>query len=436
MARDDSWKKGFEQAELLTSRSEKLTINLENWNVENISNQNLSRSSLRVIDDGNLGGNTCLGHSDEAWQGLIEGAEQSVRYGDEAVFSFSQHSLSSYHEKTANNFEEVPEDEVMSFLNELLGFFREVAPEVTLNVSFNKSYSEIELETSRGGSLKENKSNYSLTVYLPIPGGGSSFGRYFEQDEMFSRLPEAELNEFLREFELAEEVSCPDTGRLPVLFTPGALYFFTVSLNEGISAANIYRETSPLVGSRENKIFSEKISVTDRPHREDAGASRHFDDEGIPTREQKVVEEGFLKDYIYDLEYAARMDARPKGNGLKKGLFSSGIDVPVSPSFVNPTIEPGEEKKEDMISGLDEGIMVESIVGFHSSNYSQGHFSVQAHGYHIKDGELKGRLEDVMIAGNIYDDFDRVSAVGRRLYPGRFGYYPYVLVPDIQVSAR
>ncbi len=436
MVRDRDWQERFDQAELLTVKEEDLSIALENWQVENISNQSLTRSSLRVIDDGNLGGNTGFGQSDKAWQELLEGAEQSVQYGDEAVFSFSQHSLSSFHERNENNFNSVSEDQLIDFIGEVLEFFRRSAPEVTLNLSLGKSYSEIELRTSRSARLRENRSNFGLMVSIPIPGGGSRFYRVFEQDEMFTKLPEAELTEFLREYEKAGEVSSPDTGRMPVIFTPRALYFFTVSLTEGIGADNIYRQTSPLQEKLGERIFSPAINITDRPHMEDAGSRRYFDDEGIPTRQQVIVDEGVLENYIYDLEHAARMEEKPRGNGLKRSLFSSGMGVPVSPSLVNPVIDPGETDKEDMISGLNEGIMVENIVGFHSSNYSQGHFSVQAHGYHIQEGELKGRLEDVMIAGNIYEDFMEVEAVGDKLYPGSYGYYPYMLVPDIQVSAR
>ncbi len=426
----------FDQAELLTTENKELNIKVENWQVEDISSSDLTRSSLRVIEKGSLGSNTSFGQSDKSWHKLLTGAGKSAQYGDEAVFSFSQHSLNSYHEREEKNFHASRPEDIIFFIEKLLDFFRASASDLTLNVSLSKTYEKITLQTSRSARLRENKTNYRLVVSVPIPGGGSQFARYFEQSEMFGTIPEVELNQFLREFSAASEVSCPQTGNLPVIFTPRSLYFFMVAFKEGISAANIYQEISPLQDRRERKIFSENISVIDQPHMEAAHNRRYFDDEGIPTREQKLVEEGVLQKYLYDLEYASRLDAKPLGNGLKRSLFSSGIEVPVNPSPVNPVIEPGSSRKEDLIADLQEGIMVENIVGFHSSNYSQGHFSVQAHGYHIKEGELQGRLEDVMISGNIYDDFKQVEGVGRKLYPGYFGYYPYLLVPDIQISGR
>ena len=83
---------------------------------------------------------------------------------------------------------------------------------------------------------------------------------------------------------------------------------------------------------------------------------------------------------------------------------------------------------------MKEAVIVENVLGFHSSNYTQGHFSVQAHGFHVKNGGVKGRLEDVMIAGNIYNDFKAVSALGDRLYCTSFGHAPYMLVEGISVS--
>ncbi len=431
-----SWKRRFDQLELLTREERKLNISLENWQVENIAKSRMQKSALRVIEDGSMGENFSLGRSEKAAEELVRGAEQSVQYGDKAVFSFSDHSLNSFHEKEEKNYRAGQVDEIILFLEDVVDFFKSSAPDITLNLSFGKSYDEIQMETSRGAYLKDNQCNFSLMVSIPVSGGGSQFYRSFESSEMFSGIPEAELDQFLREFRSAGEVSRPETGKMPVIFSPRSLYLFTFSLQEGLRADNVFKGISPLIENLDTEIFSPRISVIDSPHMQEAGGRRFFDDEGIPTRRQKLVDEGVFKSFIYDQEHAARMNARPGGNGLRRGLFSSGIETPISPGMVNPTIEPGESSRDEMISSVENGILVENIVGFHSSNYSQGHFSVQAHGYHVREGKLQGRLEDVMIAGNIYDDFQKIKSVGRKLYPGRFGYYPYLLCPDIQVSSR
>ncbi|MFW6266025.1 MAG: metallopeptidase TldD-related protein [Halanaerobiales bacterium] len=426
-------KQEFDQAELLTLDTEELKISLENWDLQDLSQENLSRSSLRVIKDGQRGANTSFGKSDKVNEKLIKGAKESVRFGEKSYFDFSSSKVENKEDKQNNN---KGQEEIVDYLQEFLNFVKEKKSDFPLVVNFKQEWKEITIKTTEKGDLFQTKSNYSLGFGAPIPGGGSMIYRMVESPEFFTELPEEEIENFMEEYRLTEKVSVPETDSLPVVFSPRALYFLFVSLQEGISARNIFRETSPLLDRLGDKIFSKKLTIIDRPHMDKAGSRRAFDDEGIPTQKQKIVENGELKTYIYDLEHAARMDAEPKGNGMKSAMFGSGIDTPVTPGLVNPVIEPGDKSKKEIIGSIENGILVDGIVGFHSSNYHQGHFSVQAHGFHIKNGALKGRLQDVMIAGNIYEDFQRVEEIGNKLYPAYTGYTPYVLVDGIKVTGK
>ena len=429
-------KSRFDQAELLQVRENDFKITVENWEIQDLVHNDLEKAALRVVREGRSGSNSCFGDSEETLKGLLEGAEESARFGDPALFDYSDEKLEQFAELEKDKYEHTPPAMMLDFLEEVKGFIAGAGQDLTLNISLQKKYLEEKIATTRGGDLRENKTSFSLMVSFPVPGGGSELGRLFVQPEFFKRVPEQELQNLIYEHGKSREVSLPETGKLPVIFSPRSLYFLMIALLEGISGANIYRETSPLLGSLGEKIFSEKLSITDRPRMEAAGSRRSFDDEGVPTREQSIVKQGVLQNYIYDLEYAARMEEEAKGNGLKRTLFSEGIDTPVRPALINPVIEPGSSSREQMIEELEEGIMVENVVGFHSSNYQQGHFSVQAHGFHIQSGEIQGRLEDVMIAGNIYQDFHEVAAAGKTLYPGYYGYYPSLLVEGIQVTGQ
>ncbi len=429
-------KNNFDQAELLQVKEENFKISLENWDLQDLEQNNLQKNSLRVINNGKLGSNTSFGDIKESYHGLLAGAEKSAEFGDEAIIDFSDKKCQAFKAEEKNNYQQVSAAEMLDFIEELKQHMEDIASDLTLFINLEKEYLEQDIYTTSQGELADNKTNFSLSVFAPIPGGGSGLGRAFIQPEFFSELPEEELELFARDHKKSREVSCPRTGKYPVIFTPRALYFFSVSLVEGISGANIYQETSPLIDRLGEKIFSDKLSVLENPLMEEANGRRKFDDEGIPTQKQLIIDEGKLNSYIYDLEHAAKLDKTSTGNGVKRTLFGSGIDTPVRPALINPVIKPGTSSRQQMIENLEEGIMVENIIGFHSSNYEQGHFSVQAQGFHVRKGELVGRLEDVMIAGNIYQDFKEGVEVGEKLYPGYFGYYPYLLVEDIQITGE
>lgn len=429
-------KNKFDQAELLTKKSTEMTVSLENWDLQDISSQNLMSSSLRVVKNNKKGANTATGSSQKVQEKLITGAEESATYGEKMVFNFSASSLKNLSARPKEEYELAEAEEFFAFLEEFTDKFREMKSDLTLDVSLEKQLEKLEIKTTRGGNLQEDKTNFTLSFGAPIPGGGSQLFRYLESPSFFQDIPEKMIEDFIREYEKTEIVSVPSTGKMSVLFSPRALYFLFISLQEGISGRNIFQETSPLLDKKGEQIFSEKLNIIDRPRMKSAGGRRSFDDEGIPTSEQKIINQGCLENYIYDLEYASRLDAEPRGNGLKEAMFGGGIDTPVTPNLVNPVVETGEKSKKELLQEIKEGILVEDIIGFHSSNYPQGHFSMQAHGFHLKDGKLKGRLQDVMIAGNIYEDFKRVRAIGDTLYPAYKGYVPYILVDGVSVTGK
>ena len=429
-------KNRFEQKEYLKKQNDELKINIENWDLQDITQENLTASSLRVIKDGKLGSNTTLGESVKVKKNLIDGAEESAEYGEETDLVFSKESIDKLDPEIRKNYEKADAEKIFGFISEVSEYIKNKHENIVLDININKKYEKIKIATDNDGDLKEELVNFHFDFGAPIPGGGSKLYRSFNQEKMFSEIPKEEIDEFLAEYKNTHEISTPETAKMDVLFSPRALYFFFISLQAGISGRTIFQGTSPLMDKLDKKIFSDKINVNDKPHMKNAAGRRYFDDEGIPTSQKDIIKNGLLKNYIFDLEYANKMGEKSTGNGLKRTLFGEGIGTPVSPNFVNPVLEPGDKSKEDLLNSMDEGILVESVIGFQSSNYEQGHFSVQAQGFHVKNGELKGRLQDVMIAGNIYEDFEEIKGVGDKIYPNMKGYAPYLLVNNVSVTGK
>ena len=436
MNKMDEISKNFDKAEFLKKEVDKLKIKIENWDLENITQKNLVSSSLRVIKENKFGSNYTFGNSERTFNKLIAGARESAYYGEEAKFDFSRQKLNKKSLFNKDKFGKNDGKKLFGFIKDLLYYIEQKEKDITFNLRLNKSSNKISLKTTNQAELFEKNTNYQLRFGAPVPGGGSQISRTLEQDAMFEDICIDEINDFLRDYRNSYETSSPKTGNMPVLFSPNSLYFLFVSLNEGVSGKKVYQNISPLVDKRGEKIFSEKLFIVDKPHMKKSSSRRYFDDEGIKTDRTKIIDEGVLKNYIYDLEYSEKMKVEPTGNGLKKALFQEDISVPVTPSFINPVIETGNKTKKQLLSEIDEGIYVTNVIGFHSSNYEQGHFSVQAQGFHVKNGILQGRLQDVMMAGNIYNDFNNVIGIGNKLYPSMFGYAPYLLLEKISVTGR
>lgn len=436
MVMKEQLKKDFQQGELLTIEKEEFTLSIENWELQETSAQKLTKRALRVVKDGLMGSNYSLGRSPKSFSRLLTGARESVTYGSRSWFDFSTAVLQGEEQVEEASFHGISPQDLFTFLQSFMDYVKAEDVDLSLNVKLGKEFTRHQIETTNGGDLTAGVVNFYLFFSTPVPGGGSEIYRGLFSPTFFSEIPKDVVASLLQDYQNCQQVSVPKSGRLPVIFSPRALYFLPFCLEEGISGRNIYRQTSPLQDKLEKEVLSRQLTLVDDPHMATSPLRRSFDDEGVPTTRQVLVENGVLKDYIYDLEFASRLKKKPSGNGMKHGLFGGDISSPITPSLVNPVIRPGTSSPEEMIKEVEEGILVEQIVGFHSSNYSQGHFSVQAHGFHIQKGVVKGRLEDVMIAGNIYEDFKRVEKMSQELSFSFFGYAPYMLVDGVSVTGQ
>jgi PmbA protein len=106
-------------------------------------------------------------------------------------------------------------------------------------------------------------------------------------------------------------------------------------------------------------------------------------------------------------------------------------------------MSPGDKSFEEMVSGIDEGLMVHEFLGLGQGNPINGEFSVNVFlGYKIEKGKIVGRVKDVMLAGNAYAALNDITAVSkeREWISGSFSYFsglfPYVQVGKLNVTAK
>ncbi len=181
---------------------------------------------------------------------------------------------------------------------------------------------------------------------------------------------------------------------------------------------------------RGEKYF--KITVVDDATIDGKFGSASYDDEGVPHRRNTLVENGVLKGFIYDLKTAGQAGVESTGNG-SRGLF-----YPPDPSFTNIVLQPGQTPLKEIIASIDEGILVESLLGLGQGNIISGAFSNPlALAFKIEKGEIVGRVKDLSIAGNIYDLLKDVAAVSQEAqWVFNSFYAPYILIPEMNVAGK
>jgi PmbA protein len=149
-------------------------------------------------------------------------------------------------------------------------------------------------------------------------------------------------------------------------------------------------------------------------------------------RRNAFVEKGVLKGFIYDLKTAAQSGVESTGNASRQLFF------PPEPSFTNFVIQPGQTPLKDILAGMDEGILVEDLLGIGQGNIISGAFSNPlALAFKVEKGEIVGRVKDLSIAGNIYDLLKNVAAVSKEAqWVYNTFYAPYILIPEMNVAGK
>ena len=428
-------KTSVDQAELYWRRDHTISVQYENGRLQQITEDDLSSVALRVIDEGRLG-STFAVSPDQS--GLVDQAKAAAVHGDPAGFSFAPAaqypSVDAFDPKTAA----LTSEDLVSLCETALHAVRQNRNDLTMMVTAESGRRELVVETTEGAEGRFFASDATFAIGAPIQGAGMPVYKWVGSVSP-PPTPDALIEEFLAWYAWTETTSTPKTGRLPVIFAPEASFLYLLPLWAGVEGSAIEKGTSPLVDRLGEQILSERLSVIEDPLERAAYGARPFDDEGIPCRRRAIVDRGVLRGYLLDQRTASHLGEASTGNAVKRELFGGGTETKPSPWPIRLRLETGETPYRQMIADLDEGLLVYFGMGFHSGNYPQGQFAVQAIGFHIVDGKVVGRLDNTMISGDIYEDFQNVRALSAERGPA-LGFLeasaPYVLVDGLQVAGR
>ena len=160
-----------------------------------------------------------------------------------------------------------------------------------------------------------------------------------------------------------------------------------------ITSSAISRGTSFLKDKIGQKIFSNSVSIFDKPDILKGLGSQSFDSEGVKTETLKLVEQGILKDYLLDTY-----------NGKKLNLKSNGRCGGTS----NLYFDNGNLSYKDLLSSNSKCLYITETIG-HGSNIITGDYSVGATGFLVENGDFKYPVNEITIAGNFKDMFQNIT---------------------------
>ncbi len=202
-----------------------------------------------------------------------------------------------------------------------------------------------------------------------------------------------------------------ESGKYPVILRNDVAANILEAFASVFIAENVQKDLSLLKGKLNEKIANELITIVDDPFLAEGVASASFDGEGVATKYKKVIDKGVLMTYLHNSKTAKKDGVESTGNA-SKGSYKS----PISTAPTNMYIENGCTDIDQMIGSVEKGIMIIDVQGLHSGlNAVSGDFSLSAYGYVIENGKISKPVNQITIAGNLYEVLKNIDAVGNDL---------------------
>jgi PmbA protein len=300
-----------------------------------------------------------------------------------------------------------------------------------IDASVGRTTTTIRLLNSSGTNIQARLSSYFCMAVAMYRGSYASIGRAISA-KAFARFPDADLEFIAGLYNASQREVKPAGGRVKALFLPGAMYTLVWRLTEATSGKALYEKVSPLKDRVGQRILSDKLTLIDEPLDDAVPGARAFDDEGTACRNRPLIEDGVLRGFYHDRFYAWKNGVQPTGHGYRGNVTTKAV-----PSLEHLRVKPGSASFGDLLKQMDRGVIVAGVMGAHSGNILNGDYSIGlSPGLWVENGEVIGQVKDAMVAGNVYETMNNVSAVGDTAYASYMGRFPAVLFDGVSVATK
>jgi len=264
----------------------------------------------------------------------------------------------------------------------------DVRPLVRLNVSVIAEDGDQREQGSSGGGARRGLDHFLET------------DRYREYAEDAARMALTNLS----------AIPAP-AGTMTLVLGPGwPGVLLHEAVGHGLEGDFNRKGTSAFAGCLGERVAAPGVTVVDDGTLPGRRGSLNLDDEGTPTENTVLIEDGILRGYMQDQLNARLMGVAPTGNGRRE----SYAHLPL-PRMTNTYMLPGDKDSGEIIASVDQGLYAANFGGG-QVDITSGKFVFSAsEAYLIENGKLGAPVKGATLIGNGPDVLTRVTMVGNDL---------------------
>ena len=150
-----------------------------------------------------------------------------------------------------------------------------------------------------------------------------------------------------------------------------------------------------------------------------------FDDEGTLTKKKTIIENGVLKNYLYNIKEAKLKNIESTANGY--GNISTK----------NMYVKEGNKSLDELFKDMKDGIYITDYMGSStdSINTVNGDISLQIFGFIVKDGKIIKGIEPCIMTTTIFELLSNIESIGNDLiFTNTTMASPSIYIKDISIA--
>lgn len=195
-------------------------------------------------------------------------------------------------------------------------------------------------------------------------------------------------------------------GTMPVVLDPRLAGVFVHEAFGHLSEADFVYENPQ---AREmmtlgRRFGSEMVNIGDDGSAQGLRGTLPYDDEGTPTQDTPLIENGILVGRLHSRETAAAMGEQPTGNARAMSYRHAPIV-----RMTNTYIKGGVRTFEDLIKEIPLGVYAVDATG--GQTFLENFSFTASHGYMIRGGKLAELVKDVTLAGNLFQSLQAIDGL-------------------------
>ncbi|KQU53121.1 protease TldD [Sphingomonas sp. Leaf339] len=234
-------------------------------------------------------------------------------------------------------------------------------------------------------------------------GGRYLYDRLFEEATWQRGIDEALAQALVN----LDSVAAP-AGEMTVLLGPGwPGVLLHEAIGHGLEGDFNRKGTSAFSGRLGERVAAPGITIVDDGSLPDRRGSLSIDDEGTPTRETVLIEDGILKGYMQDRLNARLMGMAATGNGRRESYAHAPM-----PRMTNTFMKGGKDDPAELLSRVKKGIFAKSFGGGQVDIVSGKFVFSCTEAYMIEDGKLGAPIKGATLIGDGPTVLTKVTGIG------------------------